>query len=293
MRIERFFQIIASSAVLIIGTVLPEASTADITLPKIASLDYCSDQYVLALAERSQVTALSKHATTDYSFYADRAKGLPQTSDSIENLIHIKPDVVVRYWGGNARMRAMLKRSNIQIISADTGLDVQSVFDNVTTFSKAFNRVAQGKAFNQNYQDRVARLSTDYGRGLRAIYLSQNGTTAGEGTFPDEVITMAGLTNAISELGIKGWRTLPLESLILNPPDIIIGSFFESTDLNKSNWGVIRHGVIQKMFKTIPTIFVPGRLFACRTFSFVDAAEYVIANLQHLNLQPRSGGIKR
>jgi len=292
MRIERFFQIITSGAVLIMGTVLPEVSIAETTLPKIASLDYCSDQYVLALAKRSQVTALSIHATTDFSFYADRAKGLPQTSDSIENLIHLKPDVVVRYWGGNARMRSILKRTNIQIISADTGLNVQSVLDNVTIFSKAFDRVPQGIAFNQNYQDRVARLSTDHGKGLRAIYLSQNGTTAGKGTFPDEVITMAGLTNAISEMGIKGWRTLPLESLILNPPDIIIGSFFESSDLNKSNWGVIRHGVIQRMFKTIPTIFVPGRLFACRTFSFIDAAEYVIANLQHMNLKPIPGGTK-
>ncbi|MCC6788878.1 MAG: ABC transporter substrate-binding protein, partial [Hyphomonadaceae bacterium] len=52
------------------------ASTAQAEPRRIVSLDYCADQFVLALADREQVAALSVGARRDDSYFRDRAQGM-------------------------------------------------------------------------------------------------------------------------------------------------------------------------------------------------------------------------
>ena len=44
--------------------------------PTAISLDYCADQYLLALSDDEQIMAISKYATIQPSFYAEKAKSL-------------------------------------------------------------------------------------------------------------------------------------------------------------------------------------------------------------------------
>ena len=265
------------------------AAEAETGLPKIVSLDHCSDQYALALADPSQIAAVSYRAVEDYSFFQKRAQGLPSTRGSIEDILYLKPDMVIRYWGGNRRMKPYLDEAGIRIVSAHTGMKTDHVFKNVEAFSKAFHREEAGAAFIRTYKSRLKKLQQVRTNGLRAVYISAGGTTAGPGTFGDEVIKLAGFSNAVADLGVKGWRTLPLEALVLNPPDLIIGAFFDSTSVHRSNWGLLRHPVVKRMFHDVPTILVPGRLLACRAFTFVDAAEYIVEKYLAINARRSEG----
>lgn len=267
-----------------------EPARAQDALPRISSLDHCSDQYALALADRSQIASLSHRAIQDYSFYKSRAKGLPRTTGSIEEFLYVQPDVVIRYWGGNASMRSYLKQAGIKVVSARTGLKTDDVFQNVAMFSKVFGREKAGEEFIKVYKARLQKLQQSSTGKLRAIYLSAGGTTAAAGTFGDEVIRLAGMRNAVADMGLKGWRPLPLEALIVDPPDVIIGAFFDSKAVHHSDWGLLRHPVVKRMFKDIPTIFVPGRLLACRAFTFVDAAEFVVDKLNAIKAAQQSRG---
>ena len=61
-----------------LGVVIGPASGAGETVQEarpraIASLDYCADQYVLALAARDDILALSPAADDRYSYFASRA----------------------------------------------------------------------------------------------------------------------------------------------------------------------------------------------------------------------------
>ncbi|MBL6945601.1 MAG: ABC transporter substrate-binding protein [Rhodospirillales bacterium] len=252
---------------------------AEGTLPKFVSLDHCADQFALALADKSQIVALSKRAREDYAFFAEQAKEFPQTTGSIEEVLYAKPDIAIRYWRGRARMRSILKQAEIQVIAADTGFSADAMLNNMDAFSKAFGHENKGAVIIADYKNRLKNLAATPVQGLRALYLSPNGSTAGKGTFANEMLKLTGLTNIAAEMDFEGWRMIPLENLILDPPDVIIGAFFDSASIQRSDWGIIRHPAVQRMFENIPTIFVPGRLLSCRTFTFVDAAEFILDRL--------------
>jgi iron complex transport system substrate-binding protein len=67
---------------------------------RIVSLDYCADQFVLALADRDQIAALSRGSQRDDSYYRTRAAGIRQTRGTLEEVLALRPDLVIRNWGG-------------------------------------------------------------------------------------------------------------------------------------------------------------------------------------------------
>ena len=64
--------------------------------PRVVSLDYCADQYVLGLADPDHVLAVSDHADDRHSYLRAQAQGVPQIRDDAEdvdalerNLVHL------------------------------------------------------------------------------------------------------------------------------------------------------------------------------------------------------------
>ena len=62
---------------------------------RIVSLDYCADQFVLALADREQIAALSRGARRDDSYFRARAAGIRQTRGALEEVLALDPQGVV------------------------------------------------------------------------------------------------------------------------------------------------------------------------------------------------------
>ena len=52
---------------------------------RIVSLDYCADQYVLKLADREQILAISPDATGDFSYMREAARGVPTVRAAAED----------------------------------------------------------------------------------------------------------------------------------------------------------------------------------------------------------------
>jgi len=251
--------------------------------PTAVSLDYCADQFILSLADREQIMALTTEAIQSHSFYRDKARGLPLFRATSEEVLHMAPDVVVRNWGGS-KMLPLLKRANIAVTSAEYGTGPEILYQNMRAIGAALEQYGRAEQLILDHQNRLATLnqkvaSTYFGR-LRAAYIAPGGVTAGENTFVNDIIKLAGLASLSEELGLKGWQALPLEALIQNPPDLIIGSFFDQKNIHVSNWSLTRHDRIKKMIDMIPTIIIPGRYLSCNGIFSVDAAEYIHDRLE-------------
>ena len=91
---------LALAAAIALGLV----ATSALAAPKVFSLDQCADQYVLALSPRADIVGLSKRATKSDSYLAARARGLPMRRATAEEVLAARPDVVVRWWGGDESM---------------------------------------------------------------------------------------------------------------------------------------------------------------------------------------------
>lgn len=248
--------------------------------PTVVSIDYCADQYVLELAGRDQILGVSPRALQAFSYHRERAAGLPIVDPSAEAVLHAAPALVVRFWGGNQRMVSMLTRAGVETVNIVYGHDEETIVDNLQTVAAALGRLETAAVTIAERRRRMAVLEAAPTLGLRALYLTPSGTTGGSGTDIDSMIRLAGLDNMAAELGYRGWRTIPLEQLVLNPPDVFIGSFFDDRDVARSSWSPARHPRLSALMGTVPTIAVPGRFLSCSGLFSVEAAEFIRASLE-------------
>ena len=93
----------------------PFAAAQQAERPTVVSLDYCADQFVLGLADREQILAVSHGADKPHSYLRERADGIPQIRSATEDVIALNPDLVMAQWGADARALAMYERFGIEV----------------------------------------------------------------------------------------------------------------------------------------------------------------------------------
>jgi len=243
--------------------------------PTIVSLDYCSDQFVLSLADREQIVAVSKSAEDIFSYYRGRAKGIAKTHSSIEEVIMINPDVAVQTYSAAAHMGEMTKRTGISLVSTDFGSDPNTVYKNIMKVGKAIGQEERARNFNQSYAERLKTLKNTPRNQLKIAYITPSGTTAGVGTSVDDIIMLSGFESYAQAHNLNGWLSLPLENLIMDSPDLFITGFFEKGAVTQSSWSISRHDYLFKMMKEIPTINLPSSYMSCNGLFTIDAAERI------------------
>lgn len=265
--------------------------SADERLPNIVSLDYCADQFVLLLSNKEQITAVSKAADGVFSFYRERAKGLAKTNSTIEEVIMLKPDVAIQTYTSAAYMGDMTQRSNVALVDTWFGSDPQTVYKNITMVGDAINQGGRANEFNENYKKRLEVLRSKKTSKLRLAYVTPSGVTAGLDTSVDDIIKLSGFENYTAAIGHKGWVSLPLENLILDPPDAFITSFFERDAATQSRWSLSRHDFLFNMMDRIPTINLPSTHMSCNGLFHVDAAELIRKEALAANLLSQSNEV--
>src|SRR5262249_24082312 len=93
---------------------------------RVVSLDYCADQYVLALADHSQIAALSRGSQRDDSYFRDRARGIRQTRGTLEEVLALQPDLIVRNWGGPWDAQQVYARFHVPVLQVGDVTDFAS-----------------------------------------------------------------------------------------------------------------------------------------------------------------------
>jgi iron complex transport system substrate-binding protein len=232
--------------------------------PRVVSLDYCADQFVLGLADHEQILAVSPHATRKFSYLRDRAEGLPQVRALAEDVIALKPDLVIRSWGGDARALDFYKRVGIEVVQIGYASD----FDGAARVTR---EIAGALAQEERGETLTERLEAGTTSGeVEALYLTPGGVTAGQGTMVDAIMRAAGLENSIEK---QGWVSLPLESLVQNPPDRVLSAFFGFDDDAASNWSLSRHPVMQSILRSADTTALDEARLTCPAWFVADEAK--------------------
>lgn len=247
---------------------------------RIRSLDYCADQYALAIADPNQITALSVEATMRHSYYRDRAEGIPQRSVSAENILRDPADIILRSWEGDHRLLSILKRADIDVVSIDSGSDHSVVKATFQTIGKALDRSGEADAIIRNKQSIFDQLQALPMLNRSVLYITSGGYMAGEGTDIDHVLKLAGVLNAAADYGAVGWQPIALEQLILEPPSVFVAGFFDTRDPAWFNWSLVRHPSVGRLMREIPTIQIPGALLSCGALFRGEAAAFIRTAIQ-------------
>tara|TARA_B100000678_G_scaffold54035_1_gene43275 strand:- start:3967 stop:4815 length:849 start_codon:yes stop_codon:yes gene_type:complete len=247
----------------------PSISEESAAPQRIVSLDYCADQYVLAFADRENILALSTEATDDFSFMSDQAEGIPQVLPRTEDVLALKPDLIVRSFGGGPRASELFRRAGIEVVQIGWGNDLKGIRQVTLDVAMAMSAEERGKELIADFDARLAGLKP-HNNDKTALYMTPGGVTSGPGSVIGDMFSAAGFENYETT---PGWRDLPLERFLTETPDVVAAAFYESIHKTPGNWSASRHPVALKQLDNADVIPLNGAWTACGGWYLIEAIE--------------------
>ncbi|MFZ3007449.1 MAG: ABC transporter substrate-binding protein [Phenylobacterium sp.] len=241
--------------------------------PRVLSLDQCADQYVLTLSPRASIVGLSTRADDADSRLRALARGLPQRRTTLESALAAKPDLIVRYWGGDPRFIAQIEKRGVRVITIEDASDFDGVRANVRRVAAAMDRQAQGEAVIAKMDARLDRSAGAW-RGATALYITPGGFTGGEGTMIHHILKSAGMTPTPPG---PGFQPISLEQLAIKPPRALVLGFFDDFMLANNRWGLGRHQIMRRVAAERTVASLPGAMLGCPDPSAAEAVEILAA----------------
>ncbi len=269
----RLLPLLAAGLVAACGTPAPRPQS-DGPAGRIVSLDYCADQFVLGLADRERILALSPDAGKDFSHLRAEAAGLPAVRPRAEDVLALEPDLVVRNYGGGPRAPVFFERAGVPVLQIDFAPDIEAVRDRIRQAAMVLEVSDRGEALIAEMDARLARARAS-APGADALYLAPSGVAAGSGTFVHHLIDAAGLDNFDDRIG---WRSIPLERLAYETPDVYAVPVFENA--THELWTAFRHPVAVRRMQTGRTVSIDGATTSCGGWFLADAVEALAAGVE-------------
>ena len=223
------------------------------------------------MRRREQILAVSKDAERQFSHLREKAAGLPKVRAAAEDVIALKPDIVIRSWGGDQRALALYERFGIRTVQIGYAGDIQGTADVTRAIAAEIGQSARAEEVI------AARPKPAAPSGRKALYVTPGGVSAGKDTMIGSIMTYAGLENANTG---TGWTSLPLESLVLDPPSLMLAAFFGFDDDATDRWSVSRHPVMQRLMASAQVIDMDESRVTCGAWFVADEAADIASALE-------------
>jgi iron complex transport system substrate-binding protein len=186
---------------------------------RVVSINLCTDQLVMALAAPDTIRSVSWVAADPaLSNFASEARRYPLNRGSLEEVVALRPDLVVSMAGRAGRMRFRLARLGIAYDELQPPDDFAGLRRMVGDLAARLGTPARGAAMLGRLDRAWALLASAPHRG-RVLLYGPNGATFGRRTLPGAVLAQAGWTNVADAMGIPTYGTVPLERVALARPD--------------------------------------------------------------------------
>ena len=236
---------------------------------RVMALDQCADQYMLALAPEAEL-ALSPRADDPDAWLREAAQGRRRVRPTLESALAFRPDVVVRYWGGEPRLLSRLEASGVRVLTIDDATDFAGVRADIRAVARGLDAVARGEALIGR-MDRTLAAAQPERRPTSArpsaLYLTAGGFTAGPGTLVHAILDAAGFANAARG---PGFAPVSVERIALFPPARFVLGFFDQA---RGDWrGPGRHPVVRRAARGRVAAHLPAAALTCPAWFAADAA---------------------
>ncbi len=261
--------VVAALAAAFAGAKAPAAEP----LPKVASINLCADQHLLALADPAQILTVSwLAADPEESLLAKEAQRHTLNYGTAEELLQFAPDVVLAGTYTSPFTRTMLRRLGYSVVELEPEASIADIERNVRLVARVVGQVDRGERL-------VAKLRADVhaieasrpAHKLATVIVRPGGFTAGADSLANDLLTLAGLSNVAAERGLDRWGSLSMEALLRSAPELIVLTGYRSTQPSLAN-AVLEHPALSSLGTTHRTVTVPTALWACGLPASVEAA---------------------
>ncbi|MFL2769765.1 MAG: ABC transporter substrate-binding protein [Rhodospirillaceae bacterium] len=249
---------------------------------RIVSMNLCADQIVLRLAEVGTIVSVSfLTADPEESPVADLARGLILNTGQVEEIVSLKPDLVVagRHTTGAAKI--LLKRLGYRVVEVDIPLTFEEMYKTYRALGKVLGRSDEAESFLAGLSNRLEALEKRVSRRRfgTVLILDANGFAVGRPSLVDQVLSRIGLVNIATHLNISDFGRVTMDDIIISQPDHLVRIAYRTDVPSLANL-MLSHPALAKYFREKAIISVARSWLHCGGSSLVLAAEKVLSEIE-------------
>lgn len=244
---------------------------------RIVSMNLCADQMVLLLAEPGTVQSVTfLTADPHESPVSHLTKGITLNHGQAEEVIALKPDLVVAGRYTTTASKILLRRLGYQIVEVDMPPTFAGVREAYRSLGEVLGRSGRAAEIIDDLDDRfLALMQRVGGRSFGSVLiLDANGFTVGRPSLVDQVLTRIGLSNVAVQLGVGDFGQVTMEAVLLAEPDYMVRMMYRPDAPSLANQ-TLSHPALVKFLGGQPMIAVPQSWVSCGGPYLADAAEQV------------------
>lgn len=236
---------------------------------RVVSLNLCTDQLLMQLADHDRIAGLSHLARDeDMSAMSELAHTLPVTRSTAEEVIAIDPDLIVAGAFSTRETVSILKRLGYRVVDFDPASDFESIKANIGKMAEALGDEARGRRAIAKIDHGLKRAQSGLGYWPLFANLEANGFTSGKGALITSMASAAGFRVLGEELGIFGTRQISFEQLLVSRPEMIGISTGSQAPALASE--VFSHPVFSAIELRSDSVEIPVKYTSCGTLSVLD-----------------------
>jgi iron complex transport system substrate-binding protein len=252
-------------------------------LPRIVSMNVCSDQLLLTLADPEQILGLSRYARDGWqSWAADKARRFPVLSGGAEDVLVLKPDIVVASLFDKRATRELLKAKGLHLAEFTVPRTLTEVKDQIREMGEVVQHQDRANAEITRLDAAIAHArEAATGRHYRVLPLSRRGFVSGRDSLVSSLLTETGLLNPAGDLGIASGGFASLEAIVSLRPDFIMVS--EAGDRAEDDGrAFLLHPALQRFYPPEKRLVIPERLTVCGGVMLAEALDVLTAELKRV-----------
>ena len=255
--------------------VLSLATPGSAAPQRIVSLNLCADELVLRLAAPGTVKSVTWLARDPaLSNVSAIAQTVPVHRGLAEEIVPLAPDLVLAGAYTTRTTVVLLRRLGIPVFELGVPKSIDEALTQITTVSAALGTQTRGAQLVADIATRLAALpvSTIASQQPIAAVYQPNGFTIGEGSLVNDLLRRAGLRNLAVERRIDNYGELPLESLLLAEPDLLIMNG-EAERGRALAYEVLHHPALTRRYSDARVVSIPSAWWSCAGPYLVDAVQ--------------------
>jgi iron complex transport system substrate-binding protein len=229
---------------------------------RIASLNKCADQLLVSLVEPSRIASVSPIATDEFSFLAERLKGLPANSGRGEGILLSNADLILAGAFESHVRRQLLARQGFEVVVLDAWTRLDEGKEQIRALSRRLGAEPQGERLIGDIDAALARSRAIAPAPMTVLVLHRRGYTPGDTTILEELIRHMGLIPYSERLSLPHGGMVSLERLVADPPDYLLMSEGDRRGVDQGST-LLWHPALLAAVPPERRLYVPANLTIC------------------------------
>jgi iron complex transport system substrate-binding protein len=251
----------ALAAILWVATA--EAQSPQRRPERVASLNLCTDQLLLALADRSQIASLSPLAKdSSISFLAADVGTIPVNRGSGEALLFAETDLVLAASYDSRARRSLLQRHGVEVMVLDPWQSLEEGRAQIRRLAGRLGHPERGESLIARIEAAMAEAKDIVPDGLSVLIYHRRGWVPSVQSLTSELLAHMGFELHQERLGAAGGGVVRLETIVAAPPDFALMDDLAGDSVDQGS-ALLAHPALAEAVPAERRLVLPSNLTIC------------------------------